>query len=61
MKRRVILLLSTLAARKGLATALLIMVNAVHAVIHSTPLDGGALDACIANLDTFAMAAIVSE
>lgn len=59
MKRRAILLLSAMAARKGLATALLVVVNVVHAAIHNTPLDQGMADSFFANLDAWAINTIM--
>jgi hypothetical protein len=37
-------------ARKSVAAPLLLALTVIHPVLHGTPLDGGALDAFILNL-----------
>lgn len=50
MKRHAIIALTRLnrlAARRGIACGVLVLMNGVHALIHGTVLDGGSLDAAV--------------
>lgn len=61
MRRLAVRVAGAVLARRGLAYGVLIVVNAVHAVVHGTPLDGGSLDASVVAIDQFCIASIMME